>query len=158
MSKLIQTEIDFESVPHALENNSFSQAHLDENRHKYRGQAALVLTLLQKGIRLDAEFAREAHHIQHLGRRICDLGDAKRLMFVPGFENYTSEFGIDIDREWKCENGKKIDLMVYFLPENRKPFIDKGWILNRPNRWWYSKKYTHPEIIKQIQSLKIKKS
>lgn len=156
---------DFESIPHWLENNKFSQAHLDENRHKYRGQAALVYSLLIKAIRLDGDMA-DAHGIKHLARRIGDIGDSKRIKLIDGFEypqeikssafnlTYsTSEYGIYIDREWGLLDGKRTDLMVYFLPGYRKQFIEKGWVLNK-KRWWFSKLYTHPEIIKQIESYK----
>jgi len=157
-------QIDFESVPHARENNKFSQAHLDANRNRFRGQAALVYTLLMKGIRLDADVAREQYQIKHLGRRIADIGDCKKLKLVEGFENgqqikssafhlsySTSEFGIYIDREWGMKDGKETDLMVYFLPGYRQKFIGAGWIKNK-KRWWFSEKYTNPKIIEQIKN------
>lgn len=157
---------DFESIPHRLENNKFSQAHLDENRHKYRGQAALVYSLLVKGVYLDGDVAKNSFGIHDLQRRIGDLGECQRLKTVEGFESpqqikssafgftySTSEYGIYIDREKGLRNGKKTGLTVYFLPGYRKQFIEKGWILNK-KRWWFSKLYTHPEIIKQIESSK----
>jgi hypothetical protein len=157
---------DFESIPHKLENNKFSQAHLDENRHKYRGQAALVFSLLMKGVYLDSDTAKEQYGIHHLARRIGDLGDCKKLQLVEGFEQpstinssafklaySTSEFGIYIDREDGLRNGKKTGLTVYFLPGYRKAFIEKGWIVNKKYPHWYSEKYTHPKIIAQIKAL-----
>lgn len=162
---LKQINIDWESVPHKLENNKFSQAHLDANRHHFRGQAALVFALLLKGVRLDSEVA-DAYGIKHLARRIGDLGDSRKLIVVEGFEKpqeiksstfgikyLSSEFGFYIDREWGMKGEVKSDLMVYFLPAYRDEFIKQGWIKNK-KRWWYSEKYTHPEIIKQIKGEK----
>lgn len=162
---LKQIDIDWESVPHKLENNKFSQANLDANRHKFRGQAALVFAMLLKAVRLDKDVA-DAHGISHLPRRIGDLGDSKKIIRVEGFENHqqinsttfgikysTSEFGIYIDREWGLKDGKETELMVYFLPGYRESFIEQGWIKNK-KRWWFSEKYTHPEIIKQIKGEK----
>lgn len=159
---LKQIHIDWESVPHKLENNKFSQSHLDANRHHFRGQAALVFAMLMKGVRLDKDVA-DAHGISHLPRRIGDLGDSNKIKLVEGFEQpqkiksstfgikyMTSEFGLYIDREWGLKDGKETELMVYFLPAYRDEFINHGWIKNK-KRWWYSEKYTHPEIIKQIK-------
>lgn len=139
--KLIQTSLDFASVPHARENNQFSQAHLDKHRHKFRGQAALILSELQKGVKLTDDYARDIHGIRRLGARIHDLGDGC---------NHGSEFGLDIDREYMLDKDlSQVDILVYFFPEFRKEFAAKKWIIDRP-RWWFSEKYTHPDIIKEI--------
>lgn len=144
-----QQEIDWTSAVHNLENNKFSQKHLDKNRHKFTGQAAIVLTLLQQGMKLTADYAKDVHGIRHVARRIGDLGDAKR---------FKSEFGVDIDREWMLDESlEQVDMLVYFLPGNRQLFIDKKWIINRP-RWWYSELYTPPEIIEKIKSQNEKQS
>jgi hypothetical protein len=138
-----QLEIDWLSVPHARENNKVSQENLDANRFKFRGQAATVLTLLQKSVKLTPDLAKEIYGIRHLARRIGDLGEGKRL---------GSEFCVDIDREWECINGEKGNQYVYFLPENRTDFIAKGWILNKL-RWWYSTLYTPPQIRAKVDEL-----
>lgn len=144
-----QPELDFTQVVHRTENNKFSQKHLDTHRFKFLGQAATVLTLLMQGVKLTADFAREAHHIRHLARRIADLGDAKRLK--------GAEFGVDIDREWLVNDDREqVDMLVYFLPDNRKPFIEKKWIIDRP-RWWYSELYTPKEVIDKILTDKTQK-
>jgi hypothetical protein len=132
---LKQIPIDWTQAVHNIENNKFSQKHLDKNRHKFVGQAAMVLTMLQQGLKVTADFVKDVHHIRHLGRRICDLGE---------------KGSIDIDREWmRDEEGEQVDLLVYFLPENRKSFTEKKWIIDRP-RWWYSDKYTPTAIINEI--------
>jgi hypothetical protein len=43
----------------------------------------------------------------------------------------------------------QVDILVYFLPEFRKEFAAKKWIIDRP-RWWFSEKYTHPDTIKEV--------
>lgn len=133
----IQPEIDWTQAVHNLENNKFSQKNLDKHRHKFTGQAAITLTALQQGKRLNADYAREIFHIKHLARRIGDIGD---------------KLGIDVDREWGLNKElEQEDELVYFLAENRQEFINKKWIIARP-RWWYSDKYTDPKIIQQIKT------
>lgn len=143
LGSLPQADLDFTSVVHKAENNKFSQKNLDKNRSKFVGQAALVLSELQRGVKLTADYAREVHSIRHLARRIGDLGDAKR---------YKSEKGVDIDREWMLDkDSEQVNMLVYFLPENRQAFIDKKWIIDRP-RWWYSENYTPVSVINEIKN------
>lgn len=143
---LPQAEIDFTTVVHRSENNKFSQKNLDSNRSKFTGQAAIILSELQKGVKLTADYAKDVHGIRHLARRIGDLGDAKR---------FKSEFGVDIDREWmRNEDLEQVNMLVYFLPENRGEFTAKKWIIDRP-RWWYSDKYTPSHIIAEIKIINV---
>lgn len=147
MSEYQQTALDFTQVVHRTKNNKFSQKNLDKNRFKFAGQAAVVLTLLMQNIKLNADIAKDGYGIRHLARRIADLGDAKRLK--------GSEFGVDIDREWMIDKDlEQVNMLVYFLPENRKSFAEKKWIIDRP-RWWFSEHYTPKSVIDQI--LKTKK-
>jgi len=135
----IQAEIKWDQAVHNLENNKFSQKNLDKHRHKFTGQAAITLTALQEGKRLNADYAREIYHIKHLARRIGDIGD---------------KLSIDVDREWgRNSDGEQEDELIYFLPENREEFTKKRWIIDRP-RWWYSDKYTPTEVIKKIKESK----
>lgn len=133
---------DFTRIVHDTENNKFSQKHLDKNRYKFIGQAAALLTMLQKGEKVNDDTALRIHHIRRLSGRIHDIG-------VKG--------NIDIDREWGLdEDLEQVDLLVYFLPENRQEFIKRKWIIDRP-RWWYSEKYTSTAIINQIKAQNAKK-
>jgi hypothetical protein len=135
----MQLKIDWTQSVHSLENNKFSQKHLDKHRQKYTGQAAIALTALQQGKRLTADYAREIYGIKHLARRIGDIGEG---------------VGIDVDREWGLSKEmEQEDSLVYFLPENRADFINKKWIINRP-RWWYSEKYTPTIVINSILNSK----
>lgn len=135
--------VDYETVPHKIENNKFSQSILDKNRDKYRGQAALMLTYLQKGNMVDVDSAKEMFGIRRLSGRIHDLSDGKKI---------GSEYGIYIDREWKLDkDGKQTELLGYFLPEFRDKLIKQKRILDRP-RWWFSLKHTPQEIINEIKS------
>lgn len=135
MAKYIQQQIDFEKIIHVRENSVLNEKHLNENRYHFTGQAAVVLSWIQKGIFVTAEFAH-ANKISHLARRVGDIG----------------EFGgVDVDREYVLNNGKQTRFLAYFLPENRQKFIQQGRILKR-DRWWYSENYTPIEIINQIKN------
>lgn len=127
--------LDWGQVIHVRENTPENEKHLNDNRYHFTGQAAVVLTWLQKGFKVNTTFASR-NLISDLQRRIGDLG----------------EFGgIDIDREYMLkEGGGKSRMLIYFLPENRRKFITKGWIINT-HRTWYSELYTKPEIIEKVK-------
>jgi hypothetical protein len=135
MNKFIQQEIDWEKAVHVRENTPENERHLNENRYHFTGQAAVVLSWLQKGLKVNSLFAQK-NNITDLQRRIGDLG----------------EFGgVDIDREYTIAPGGKVSrMLIYFLPENRIKFIKRGVIPNK-KRWWYSEKYTPPHIIERIK-------
>lgn len=143
LGNLPQSQIDWTRAVHNQENNKFSQKHLDKNRQKFTGQAAIILTVLQQGRRLNADYARNLHHVKHLARRIGDIGE---------------KMGIDVDREWgKDGAGDQESELVYFLPENRAEFSRKGWIIDR-KRWWFSEKYTPLGIINSVKKANESKS
>jgi hypothetical protein len=152
-----QTEIDFTTVIHNRENNSVSQEFLDKNRTHFTGQAAIILTELKKGSPVYAEWIRVVYNISanSFVRRIADLGDCKSLIgsikYKGDVKSFISEYGVDIDREWMIDKKKKvIRQMMYFLPENRQKFINRGLIIDRP-RWWYSENYSPRAIIDKIK-------
>src|ERR1043165_9169440 len=152
-----QTQIDFTTVIHRRENNPVSQSFLDKNRAHFTGQAAIILSELQKGSPVYGEWIRIVHNISSNSfiRRIADLGDCKSLAeslkHKGDMRPFISEHGVDIDREWMIDaEGKVKKQMMYFLPENRQKFIMKGLIINRP-RWWYSENYTPKSIIDGIK-------
>lgn len=128
---------------HYLENNKFSQKQVDKNRDKLTGQLLKVLWALTKGMKLCDDTAREIFKIRHLARRIGDIGEMMNIY---------------VDREWMMdEDGEQTSIMVYFLPDNRGMFIRKGYIINRPWRWWYSNKFTDAKIIRAIELEKRKR-
>lgn len=134
---------DFENAIHYLENNKFSQKHLDKNRDKFTGQLAIILSWLYQGKKVCDDNSRLWRQIKHTAKRINDIGDM---------------LGIYIDREWAMDqDGEQLDTLVYFLPENRGVFIRRGWIIKRKYRWWYSTKYTDQKIIRAIELEKRKR-
>lgn len=152
-----QKTVDFTTAVHRRENNPISQDFLDRNRNHFTGQAAIVLTELQKGNPVYAEQMKDVYNISSNSfiRRIADLGDCKSMAVSRKFNGdmaiFISEYGVDIDREWMIDmNGKTVKQMMYFLPENRQKFIDRKLIINRA-RWWYSLNYTPKAIIDSIK-------
>lgn len=67
---------DFTKIVHERENKSENEQHLNDNRQKFTGQCAIVLTLLSKGIVLSSYSAMTQYHIGHLARRIKDIKDS----------------------------------------------------------------------------------
>lgn len=70
-----QIEMDFTSTVHVRENSAENERHLNENRQKFTGQCAIVLSLLQAGHVLSTRSAMVQWNIGHLARRIKDLRD-----------------------------------------------------------------------------------
>lgn len=106
---------DFTGVVHRRENNSSSEKHLNDNRRKFTGDCAIVLSLLHKGMKLTTYSALVQWQVSSLPRRILDLKEA----------------GIDIEDDWQMSPDKKVTRnKVWFLPANRKSFFEKGWIAN----------------------------
>ena len=92
---------DYTKVIHVRENSSGNESHLNANRQKFTGQAAIILSLFQKGIKLTSRSAMINYGIGHLARRIKDLRD---------------EGGIHIDEEWELDkDGKTTRNKVWFI-------------------------------------------
>lgn len=92
---------DYTKVIHVRENSSENESHLNANRQKFTGQAAIILSLFQKGVRLTSRSAMVNYGIGHLARRIKDLRD---------------EGGIHIDEEWELDDkGKTTRNKVWFI-------------------------------------------
>ncbi len=66
----MQQEFDF---LHSRENNSHSQAILEENYERLNAKCQLTLDLLRKGVRLTVRSALLDYGISSLPRRILDL-------------------------------------------------------------------------------------
>jgi hypothetical protein len=81
---------------HSVENNSESQAHLNENRAHFTDQCKKVLALLESGVRLTTVSAVD-YHILSLPRRILDL----------------KQNGVKIEEEWLTGLGKR-KIKVWF--------------------------------------------
>lgn len=92
---------DFTMAVHNLENNAKSQGILDENRQKFTGQCAIVMSLLNKGVVLSSYSAMTQHHIGHLPRRIKDIRD---------------NFGVHIDEQRQFDSyGKVTRNLLWFI-------------------------------------------
>lgn len=94
---------DYTKAVHVRENNQESENHLNENRQKFTGQVAIVVSLLQKGVVLSSYTAMTKHHIGHLPRRIKDARD---------------NLGIHIDEQFEMDsNGKATRNKIWFIRE-----------------------------------------
>jgi hypothetical protein len=92
---------DYTKVIHVRENSSGNESHLNANRQKFTGQAAIILSLFQKGIKLTSRSAMLQYGIGHLARRIKDLRDNGK---------------IHIDEEWEVDkDGKTTRNKVWFI-------------------------------------------
>jgi len=94
---------DFTKVVHVRENKPENEAHLNDNRQKFTGQCAIVLSLLQKGLVLSSYSAMTQYHIGHLARRIKDLKDSH---------------GIEIEDQYEYDkDGKVTRNKIWFIRE-----------------------------------------
>lgn len=92
---------DFTRVIHNRENNQKSQGILDENRQKFTGQCAIIMSLFNKGVVLSSYSAMVTYGIGHLARRIKDLRD---------------NFGINIDEQFqKTSDNKSTRNLLWFI-------------------------------------------
>ena len=95
---------DFTRAIHVRENKPENEKHLNDNRQKFTGQAAIVLSLLQKGIVLSSYTAMTQYKIGHLPRRIKDIRDEL------GITNVEDQF--QKDDAGKCTRNK-----IWFIRE-----------------------------------------
>lgn len=94
---------DFTKIVHVRENNSTSEAHLNENRRKFTGDCAIVLSLLQKGHVISTKSVYMQWNVSSLPRRIKDLRD---------------EGGIHIDEQSITGKGGKSRNKIWFMREH----------------------------------------
>lgn len=83
-----QLEIDF---THTRENNTVSQAILDNNRKRFNGQVRLVMVKMAYGMIIDGDKAY-GMGIKHLPRRIKDISD--KYPDLKPKRNYDSKTGV----------------------------------------------------------------
>ena len=94
---------DFTTVPHTRENSAANEAHLNANRHHFRGQCALVYSLFMKGVVLSTRTAQLHYQIGDLRRRVKDLKD---------------EGGMQIDEQFEFDkSGKRTRYKIWFIRE-----------------------------------------
>lgn len=92
---------DFTRAIHNRENNQKSQNILDENRQKFTGQCAIIMSLFNKGVVLSSYSAMVQYGIGHLARRIKDLRD---------------NFGINIDEQLqRTADNKATRNLLWFI-------------------------------------------
>lgn len=96
---------DFTKTVHVRENKPENEQHLNDNRQKFTGQCAIVLSLLLKGVVLSSYSAMVQFKIGHLARRIKDLKDSEGFAF-----NIEDQFEYDTD-------GKATRNKIWFIRE-----------------------------------------
>lgn len=95
---------DYTKTVHVRENKPDNEKHLNENRQKFTGQCAIVLSLLQKGVVLSSYTAMVHYHVGHLARRIKDLRDEGKVT--------TIEDQFEMDAQGKATRNK-----IWFIRE-----------------------------------------
>lgn len=103
-SNMFEELPDFTRAVHVRENSPSNEKHLNDNRQKFTGQNAIVLSLLQKGIVLSSYSAMVNHQIGHLARRIKDCRDEL------GITNIEDQFQYD-------NKGKTTRNKIWFIRE-----------------------------------------
>lgn len=102
-----QQEFDFSRVLHKRENNAKSEEILKKNYYHLTGQCAVILSLLQRGVRLTSRSAMIEHGIGHLPRRIKDLKDAGAPI---------------LDEPGKDADGKPMRYLVWYIQKEDELF------------------------------------
>ena len=72
---MIQGVLDFNCVVHTRENSISNEQHLEENRFKFIGQCASLLSRFEQGERISVRKAMFDYGISSLPRRVKDLND-----------------------------------------------------------------------------------
>lgn len=94
---------DYTKAVHVRENKPENEKHLNDNRQKFTGQVAIVLSLLQKGVVLSSYTAMTQYHVGHLARRIKDIKD---------------DLGIPIEDQFQYDDsGKTTRNKIWFIRE-----------------------------------------
>lgn len=100
---------DFTKIVHTRENTVENEAHLNANRFHFTGQAAVVLSLLMRGVVLNTSLALTHYHIGDLRRRIKDIKD---------YYKEHPEGATEIDEMFMYDkDGKRTRFKIWFIRE-----------------------------------------
>lgn len=111
---------DFTRAVHVRENAASNEQHLNENRQKFTGQCAIVLSLLQKGVVLSSYSAMVQYHVGHLARRIKDLRDECGIDSIEDQFEYDNSGKITRNKIWFIREALSEETMVRYKIDWKK--------------------------------------